>query len=132
VKVELTETAIASNPAAAKSTLMNLHDAGIRIAIDDFGTGYSSLSHLSSLPVDELKIDRAFVKDMISNNDNACIVRSTIELGHSLGLKVLAEGVEDRRTWDLLMVVGCDLAQGYYTSPPVSAPRLTSKLRDAT
>ena len=71
---------------------MNLHDAGIGIAIDDFGTGYSSLSHLSSLPVDELKIDRSFVKDMISNKDNAFIVRSTIELGHSLGLKGTSRG----------------------------------------
>jgi EAL domain-containing protein (putative c-di-GMP-specific phosphodiesterase class I) len=81
------------------------------------------------LPVDEIKIDRSFVKNMIANKDNSFIVRSTIELGHSPRLTVAAEGVEDRRNWDLLGVLGCDLAQRYYISPPVCASTMTRKLR---
>jgi diguanylate cyclase (GGDEF)-like protein/PAS domain S-box-containing protein len=128
LKVELTETAIASDSRAATCTLAGLADAGIHVAIDDFGVGYTSLSRLTEPYVDEIKIDRSFVQSMLVDRSSAFIVRSTIDLGHSLGLKVVAEGVEDVRTWDLLTVLGCDLAQGYYISPPVPASDLTPKL----
>ena len=114
LRVELTETSMMDDPEAALRTLVDLHSMGVRIAIDDFGTGYSSLSYLSRLPVDELKIDRRFVTDMVERKHDAFIVRLTIELGHNLGLEVVAEGVENRRTWDLLGVLGCDTAQGFY------------------
>jgi diguanylate cyclase len=128
LKVELTETAIASDSRAAACTLAGLADAGIHVAIDDFGVGYTSLNRLMEPYVDEIKIDRSFVQSMLVDRSSAFIVRSTIDLGHSLGLKVVAEGVEDVRTWDLLTVLGCDLAQGYYISPPVPASDLTPKL----
>ena len=129
LKLELTETAIFGDPEAAKRTLAALHGAGITIAIDDFGAGYSSLSHLKSLPIDEIKIDRSFVMDMVTNKDDAFIVRAVIDLGHSQGLRVVAEGAEDGRTLDLLSVIGCDLAQGYYIGRPVSARQMTRMLR---
>jgi EAL domain-containing protein (putative c-di-GMP-specific phosphodiesterase class I) len=91
----------------------------VRLSIDDFGTGYSSLAYLKNLPVNEIKIDRAFVDSMATEPSDAMIVRSTIDLGHNLGLQVVAEGVEDQQTWDLLRDLGCDLAQGFFMSKPV-------------
>ena len=129
LKVELTETAIMDDPQVALRALTQLHEMGVKIAIDDFGTGYSSLGYLTKLPVDEIKIDRSFVADMTENRDDAFIVRSTVDLGHNLGLEVVAEGVEDRRTWDLLGLLGCDVAQGYFLSRPVPAPDLTVSLK---
>jgi diguanylate cyclase (GGDEF)-like protein/PAS domain S-box-containing protein len=122
--IEVTEGAMMRNPARAKAVLLDLHDMGVRIAIDDFGTGYSSLAYLKELPVDEVKVDRSFVKDMAASRRDACIVRSVIDLGHNLGLKVVAEGVEDDATLDLLRDWGCDLAQGFRLSPPISAAAL--------
>src|SRR5207253_5957219 len=87
----------------------------------DFGTGYSSLGYLNELPVDELKVDRVFVKSMAANQADARVVRSVIDLGHNLGMRVVAEGVEDRASLDLLTSWGCDLAQGYYFSRPLPA-----------
>lgn len=114
--VEITEQGIMSNAARAMETLSRLRAMGVRIAIDDFGTGYSSLSYLKRLPVDELKIDQSFVRNMATDHNDAAIVRATIDLGHNLGLQVVAEGVEDEPTLDLLSSLGCDEAQGYYFS----------------
>src|SRR5579883_641582 len=122
--LELTETAIMSDP-AHKLELERLQAMGVRLSIDDFGTGYSSLAYLRQLPVDEIKIDRSFVADMESDTDAAVIVRSIVDLGHNLGLKVVAEGVETAGCWNALKELGCDLAQGYYFSRPAAADELT-------
>ena len=104
--------------------LNRLFALGVRIAIDDYGTGYASLSYLKRLPADELKIDRAFVQHMTTDRSDQAIVRSTINMAHSLGMSVVAEGVEDQATWDLLETLGCDIAQGYYLSRPIPAQDL--------
>jgi EAL domain-containing protein (putative c-di-GMP-specific phosphodiesterase class I) len=96
----------------------------LRLSIDDFGTGYSSLSYLKRMPVDEIKIDQSFVMDMGNDEEDKTIVRSTIDLGHNMGLKVVAEGVETRDVLDQLREMGCDLAQGYYLSRPLPADGL--------
>jgi predicted signal transduction protein with EAL and GGDEF domain len=108
-----------TDPKSARTTLARLRGMGTRISIDDFGTGYSSLAYLRDLPADEVKIDRSFVKEMGSREQDACIVRSIIELGHNLGLRVVAEGVEDRTTADRLAEMGCDHAQGFYLTRPL-------------
>jgi EAL domain-containing protein (putative c-di-GMP-specific phosphodiesterase class I) len=100
--------------------------------VDDFGTGFSSLAYLSRLPVNELKIDRSFVNDMHPGGRNSAIVRSTIGLGHELGLRVVAEGVEDEATWDLLRRFGSDVAQGYWISRPLSPDMLARWLASST
>ncbi len=117
--VEITEGAMMADPARSRQTLQRLREMGVRISIDDYGTGYSSLAYLKTLPVDEVKIDQCFVKDMIGNEKDACIVRSVIDLAHNLGLQVVAEGVEDLASLDLLASWDCDLAQGYYFSRPL-------------
>lgn len=122
--IEITESTLMANPARARQTIQRIRSMGSQIAIDDFGTGYSSLAYLKNLPVDELKVDRSFVKDMADNRYDAAIVRSTIELGHNLGITVVAEGVEDGRTWRLLRDLGCDLAQGHYLGRPWPAKQL--------
>jgi len=96
--------------------LAELRNAGIRCAVDDFGTGYSSLSYLSEFPVDEVKLDRSFVSDMLENERHQVIVRSTISLAHELGLTVTAEGVEDAKTMEALAQMGCDAVQGFVIS----------------
>ena len=101
---------------------------GLRIAIDDFGAGFSSLGYLKRLPVDELKIDKSFVMDMIVNDNDAVIVRSTIDLAHNLGLKVVAEGVENEEIYDLLKILRCDTVQGFYLSKPDSPASITNLL----
>ena len=126
--LEITERSILA--AAADATITRLRATGVRLAVDDFGTGYSSLTHLRRLPLDEIKIDRSFLADVVSNHDDAAIVRSTIDLAHNLGLAVVAEGVETAETWGLLAQHGCDLVQGYYVSPPLPAPELVAWLRD--
>ena len=122
--LEITESGFMEDPAHAQRVLDRLSAIGLRLSIDDYGTGYSSLSYIMKLPVNELKIDRAFVSNMSQDADMMTIVRSTIELGHSLGLKVVAEGVEDSRGCAVLRSLGCDLAQGYYISPPMPAEAL--------
>jgi len=129
LQVEVTESAVMADPTRALQILTRLHDMGIRIAIDDFGTGYSSLAYLKKLPADEIKIDKSFVRDMNGNADDVTIARSVIDLGHNLGLSVVAEGVEDRVVWDQLVEMGCDLAQGYYLSRPIPAAALASWVR---
>ena len=105
-------------------TLAALHSMGVRVAIDDFGTGYSSFARLRQLPVDTIKIDKSFVQGLTKNENDTAIVRATIELGHNLGLQVVAEGVEDQNTWDALATLECDLVQGYLISRPLPAADL--------
>jgi len=122
--LELTETSMMVNPDAAVAILTRLAEQGIRLSIDDFGTGYSSMSYLKRLPVSELKIDRSFVMDLPRNEDNAVLIQSAVDLGHNLGLNVVAEGVEDEATLQRLREMGCDLAQGYHISRPASPEAL--------
>jgi EAL domain-containing protein (putative c-di-GMP-specific phosphodiesterase class I) len=119
--LEITEDSIIVDPQRSLAVLGQLHANGIRLAIDDFGTGYSSLSYLKQLPVDEVKIDKSFVMNMALDESDATIVRSTIDLGHNLGLSVVAEGVETVEALDQLRHDGCDIAQGYLFSRPVPA-----------
>ena len=119
--LEITESAIMDDPQRAQATLERLHAMGFSLSIDDFGTGYSSLAYLKKLPVDELKIDQSFVKNMETDGDDAKIVRSTVELAHNLGLSVVAEGVENEAVWLLLRELGCDQAQGYHMGRPMPA-----------
>jgi diguanylate cyclase (GGDEF)-like protein len=117
--LELTEGTIMADPGRAAQVLSRLRDLGVELAIDDFGTGYSSMSYLKALPVHELKVDRSFVHQMANDDGDAVIVRSTIELGHNLGLRVVAEGVEDAATWQELQKLGCDNVQGFYLGKPM-------------
>lgn len=119
--LEITESAIMDDPQRALHTLQMLSERGFKLSIDDFGTGYSSLAYLKSLPVDELKIDKSFVMNMQTDEDDAKIVRSTIDLAHNLGLTVVAEGVENALIWDKLKALDCDEAQGYFMSKPIPA-----------
>jgi len=127
--LEITESVIMEDPERALRIVTRLHDLGTGISIDDFGTGYSSLAYLMRLPARELKIDRSFVMQMERDVGSATIVRSTIELAHNLGLKVVAEGVETRTVWDVLLELGCDVGQGYYFSRPVPPEELPETVR---
>jgi EAL domain-containing protein (putative c-di-GMP-specific phosphodiesterase class I) len=122
--LEITESAIMDDPKAALEALEQLHTMRFRLSIDDFGTGYSSLSYLKRLPVQELKIDKSFVMNMADDADDAAIVRSTIDLAHNMGLKVVAEGIENQQIWDLLESWGCDYGQGYFVSRPLPSTAL--------
>jgi diguanylate cyclase (GGDEF)-like protein len=121
LKLEITESAVMAEPARVLETMNRLRSEGLRFAIDDFGTGYSSLTYLQRLPVEEIKIDRTFVGQLTTDPGSAAIVRATIELGGSLGLDVVAEGVEDATTWQMLNRLGCSTAQGYFLSRPIPA-----------
>jgi len=118
--LEVTETLIMSDPVRAVQVLGLLRELGVGLAVDDFGTGYSSLAYLRRLHVDELKIDRSFVRHLATDEGDAVIVRSTIELGHNLGLRLVAEGVEDEPTLELLRSWGCDAVQGFHLSRPMA------------
>lgn len=128
--VEITESAIAEDPARATATLERLAALGVTVSVDDFGIGYSSLGRLTVLPVGEVKIDRSFVMSAVASAENAVIVRSVVDLGHDLGLRVVAEGVEDERSAQMLADLGCDLAQGFYYAPPMPAAAVTSWLAE--
>jgi diguanylate cyclase (GGDEF)-like protein len=117
--LEITESAIMDDPDRAEATLARLHQRGFELSIDDFGTGYSSLAYLKRLPVSELKIDKSFVMAMERDEGDAKIVRSTIDLAHNLGLKVVAEGVENQAVYDALRTLTCDEAQGFFMSKPL-------------
>jgi diguanylate cyclase (GGDEF)-like protein len=119
--LEITESAIMDDPQRALGTLNGLSALGFKLSIDDFGTGYSSLAYLKKLPVDELKIDQSFVRNMETDSDDAKIVRSTIDLAHNLGLCVVAEGVENAQVWDMLRELDCDQAQGFHMGKPMPA-----------
>ncbi|WP_374592421.1 EAL domain-containing protein [Aquabacterium sp.] len=128
--IEITESSIMDDPQRALQTLDRFHKMGLMLAIDDFGTGYSSLAYLKRLPVDELKIDKTFVMNMQRDEQDAKIVRSTIDLAHNLGLKVVAEGLEDEQAWPLLKALSCDQAQGYWIARPMPASDFPSWLDD--
>jgi diguanylate cyclase (GGDEF)-like protein len=128
LELEITETTMLSDGPRTKSALDRLSALGIRISVDDFGTGYSSLAYLRRLPISEIKIDRSFVMNMDGCEDDAVIVRSTIDLGRNLGLSVVAEGVESERIWTELRRLGCTSAQGYYLTRPVPADELRAWL----
>ena len=120
LELEITETALMTDPDRAMQVVNRLAELGMRLSVDDFGTGYSSLAYLKRLPLHALKIDRSFVRDMLHDDQDAIIVRSTIGLAHSLGLQVVAEGVEDTATLARLREYGCDEAQGYVLSKPMA------------
>lgn len=128
--LELTESAIMRDPTRTLGVIERLFEMGVDMAIDDFGTGYSSLTYLKRLPVAEVKIDKSFVQDMATDRNDEAIVRASIELGHSVGVKVVAEGVEDRVTFDMLAAYGCDVAQGYYVSRPLPAVQFIRWLQE--
>ncbi|HEV8681837.1 MAG TPA: EAL domain-containing protein [Actinomycetota bacterium] len=132
LELEITETSLMVDPARAMDVLARLSARRIRLSIDDFGTGYSSLAFLRQLPVDEIKIDKSFVMNMLSDENDAVIVRSTIDLGRNLGLRVVAEGVESEEIWDRLAVMGCDLAQGHYLAEPMPPEALAAWLQSTT
>jgi diguanylate cyclase (GGDEF)-like protein len=129
---ELTESAVMTDPERALPVLRALHALGVRIAVDDFGTGYSSLAYLRRLPVDEVKIDKSFVLGLASDLGDLAVVRAIIELGHSLGLSVVAEGVEQDATRDQLVDMGCDVAQGFLISRPLAPDRFDAWLAART
>ena len=126
--VEVTETALFTDPARAAVVLGELAGAGINISLDDFGRGQTSLAYLSALPIDELKIDRSFVMDMLQNPAHAAIVRSIVDLGHNLALRVVGEGVENEEILDALRELGCDVAQGFLLARPMRAAALRAWL----
>lgn len=128
LKIEITESSIMADPSHALAIMSMLQSLGVRLSVDDFGTGYSSLVHLRQLPIDEIKIDASFVSGMTSNDADAAIVRTVVDLAHNLGKQVCAEGVEDAATWFMLQDMGCDLAQGYFMSTPKSGPELMTWL----
>jgi diguanylate cyclase (GGDEF)-like protein len=130
LELEVTESTILVDPLRARAVLTRLSELGVRVAIDDFGSGYTSLGYLKRLPVDVLKIDRSFVISMGADEQDAVIVRSAIELGHNLGLEVVAEGVESADIWSELGRLGCDRAQGFYLSRPVLADELGRWLKE--
>ncbi len=129
--LEITESAIMVDPDRAMSVARRLDAIGLRLSIDDFGTGYSSLAYLKRLPVHELKIDRSFVMQMADDENDAVIVRSTIDLAHNLGLQVVAEGIECERHIDLLADLNCDVGQGYFISYPLPGPELATWMLEA-
>lgn len=130
--VELTETAIMTDVERTVEVLHRLNALGVCLSIDDFGTGYSSLAYLRLLPINEVKIDRSFTQNLSSNETDAAIICSIIALAHHLGLRVVAEGVEDQDTWDQLAAFGCDVIQGYYLSHPLPAVNFERWLRERT
>jgi EAL domain-containing protein (putative c-di-GMP-specific phosphodiesterase class I) len=132
VTLEVTESALMEDPTASLRLLARLREAGLGIAIDDFGAGYSSLAYLKQFPATELKIDRGFVTDMRGDARSARVVRSIIDLGHHLDLGVVAEGVEDAETLDLLRMLGCDRAQGYHIGRAEPADGIVDRLRTPT
>lgn len=129
ITLEVTESSIMDDPQRSKLTLLSLANIDIKLSIDDFGTGYSSLAYLKELPVSELKIDKSFVMHMQQNENDRIIVNSTIELAHNMGLKVVAEGIENIDTWGLLDDMGCDYGQGYYISRPMPVGDFNSWLK---
>ena len=131
LQLEITESAIMVDPTRALTNLKRMRGMGLKFAIDDFGTGYSSLAYLKRLPVNEIKIDKSFVLNMPDDDDDIVIVRSTIDLGHNLGLDVVAEGVESQEALRQLAAFKCDAAQGFYMSQPLNDTELTSWLLES-
>ena len=131
LELEITETAIMMDPARAQEMLNLLDAMGARLSIDDFGTGYTSLAYLKQLPMDEIKIDKSFVLNMLQDNENAIIVRSIIDLAHNMGRSVVAEGIEDDATLQALKQLSCDIGQGFHMSRPIAAEQLEQWLQQS-
>ena len=128
--VEITESGAMEDPALTMDILTRLRLKNIRLSIDDFGTGFSSLVQLYRMPFNEIKVDKSFVMKAMDDEEAAAIVRTTIELGHGLGLEVVAEGIEDKETFNWLKELGCDIGQGYFISRPVDADNLVSWVKE--
>ncbi len=126
--LEVTESSVLADPDRIGAVMRRLCELGVELSLDDFGTGYSSLAHLKALPVGELKIDRSFVSRMCTDATDAAIVYALIQLARKLDIRLVAEGVEDRWTWDALRVLDCDLIQGYLISRPLPAADIESQL----
>jgi EAL domain-containing protein (putative c-di-GMP-specific phosphodiesterase class I) len=124
LQLEINESSIMADPERSGDIFARLSAMGVRLSIDNFGRGSSSLSHIKRLPVHEIKIDRSFIMGMQEDENDAVIVRSIVDLGHTLGMNVVAEGVENRETLDALVSLGCDVAQGFYLARPLSPERL--------
>ena len=132
IELELTESAVMAQPDAAEATMRQLKNLGVRLAMDDFGTGYSSLAALKRFPMDCVKIDRSFVADIPADAGDAALTRAIIAMGHSLGLHVVAEGVEREDQLRFLLHEGCDEYQGYYYAKPLPEAALTALLTQAS
>src|SRR3954447_59479 len=130
LELEITESMLMTEPTGAEAPLPRLSETGLTLSVDDFGTGYSSLANLKRLPVDVIKIDKSFVMEMAVDASDAAIVRSTVDLAHNLGLRVVAEGVESEDAWRQLEALGCDFAQGYYLSRPLPVDAVTRMIRE--
>jgi EAL domain-containing protein (putative c-di-GMP-specific phosphodiesterase class I) len=130
LKLEITESTLMTDPVTARAVLRELDRLGIEISIDDFGTGYSSLAYLADLPVSEIKIDQSFVSRMAAGSSETIIVSSTIDLAHHLGLRAIADGVEDATLLPELKELGCDGVQGFEISRPLAASDVTRWLND--
>jgi len=128
--LELTESLLMENASLSVETLHQLMALGPKISMDDFGTGYSSLSYLKRLPLHELKIDRSFLVDVTSNREDQALVSAVVYLAHEFGLRVVAEGVEEKEQLDFLASLSCDQYQGYFFSRPVSVKDLAPMLSD--
>ncbi|MGI8707596.1 MAG: putative bifunctional diguanylate cyclase/phosphodiesterase [Actinomycetota bacterium] len=128
--LEITESSIMADPVRTKQILDSISNQGVSLSVDDFGIGHSSLSYLKQLPVSEIKIDRSFVMDMQNNGNDAVIVRSTVDLGRNLGMRIVAEGVEDAPIYGTLSDLGCDVAQGYFISRPLPGIAMTQWLTE--
>ncbi len=131
ITLEVTESAMMRDPEQALRAITEISQMGVKFSIDDFGTGYSSLAYLKKLPVAEIKIDRSFVRDMEKDSDDATIVHSTIDLAHNLGLKVVAEGVENGVIMELLKRLGCDIGQGYHMARPLAVSQVYTWLQES-
>jgi EAL domain-containing protein (putative c-di-GMP-specific phosphodiesterase class I) len=126
--LEITESSVMQDAEQALKVIKHLRQRGFLIAADDFGTGYSSMAYLKKLQLSELKIDKAFILNLAKNQEDFVIVRSVIELGHNLGLKVVAEGIENQESLDILDHLGCDFAQGYWISRPMPSNEFSAWL----
>ncbi len=129
--LEVTEGAMMMNPKKSMDILNEFHQLGFGVSIDDFGTGYSSLAYLKNLPADEIKIDKSFVLNMSNDRKDASIVKAAVDLAHNLDLKIVAEGVEDAKTLELLSEMGCDYAQGYYMAKPMPCEQMMDWMEDS-
>ena len=129
LEVEITESALMSDPEESVNILKQLSQMGVLVSVDDFGTGYSSMSYLQRFPIDKLKIDRTFISDVTSSNDDASIVSAIVSLGHTLNLKVIAEGVETPEQLEFLQMLGCDQYQGFHHSKAMPASEFAELIR---
>jgi EAL domain-containing protein (putative c-di-GMP-specific phosphodiesterase class I) len=130
LEFEITESALMQDPESAMRTISFLHGTGVAFALDDFGTGYSSLAYLKNLQVQAIKIDQSFVRDMVTDQRDASIVRAAIELGHNFNLSIVAEGVESELIGDLLTSLDCDHAQGFHFARPMPSAEFVEWYRE--